>query len=196
MNRTTLSQEKRKIAKEKIFNAAREIFAKKGFLKATISEIAEQAKVSKGLIHWYYKNKDELIKEVALSVIPHKEMMNVLQKDFRTVKDLFYEICNTYIDFYTEVKNRKLFLYVLTLKEKEPEIEQEHKILAESVMKAGAQKLISLNCNIDSKRAEVVFRTLYSSLFFYVQNKELMNIPENEYVDMLIEILLKGINCS
>ncbi|MDD2891000.1 MAG: TetR/AcrR family transcriptional regulator [bacterium] len=46
--------------REEIFNAAKVIFALKGFEKATMEEIAEKAELSKGAIYLHFKSKDEL----------------------------------------------------------------------------------------------------------------------------------------
>lgn len=55
--------------RQKILEAAVELFAKKGTQKVKITEIAKAAGVSNGLLYQYFKNKDDLqdyIKEVCL----------------------------------------------------------------------------------------------------------------------------------
>ncbi|MBR4604933.1 MAG: TetR/AcrR family transcriptional regulator [Lachnospiraceae bacterium] len=47
--------------REKILQAALEIYAKKGYHKATVDEIAEHAGVSTGVAYRYFKNKKELL---------------------------------------------------------------------------------------------------------------------------------------
>ncbi|SHF86708.1 transcriptional regulator, TetR family [Caldanaerobius fijiensis DSM 17918] len=47
--------------KEKIFNAAIEVFSKKGFYKATMDEIAEKAAVAKGTLYYHFKSKDDIL---------------------------------------------------------------------------------------------------------------------------------------
>ncbi len=56
--RMTKKQEKKRKA---IIEAAIETFAKKGFHRAKISEIAKQARVADGTVYLYFKNKDELL---------------------------------------------------------------------------------------------------------------------------------------
>jgi len=53
--------------KQLILNAAIKVFAHKGYQYATIEAIARKAGVSKGLIHFYFENKLDLL----LSVILH-----------------------------------------------------------------------------------------------------------------------------
>lgn len=50
--------------KQQILDAALEIFAKNGYYKASISQIAKEASISKGLLYNYFKNKEQLLIEV------------------------------------------------------------------------------------------------------------------------------------
>jgi TetR/AcrR family fatty acid metabolism transcriptional regulator len=45
----------------KIIEAATKVFARKGFYKAKISEIAGEAKVADGTIYIYFENKDDIL---------------------------------------------------------------------------------------------------------------------------------------
>jgi AcrR family transcriptional regulator len=49
--------------RKRIIEAAMDIFAEFGFFRAPTQLIAMRAGVSKGLIFWYFKGKDELILE-------------------------------------------------------------------------------------------------------------------------------------
>lgn len=49
---------------EKILNAARDIFSRYGFRKATIEEIAHAVHMGKSSIYYYYKSKEEIFKAV------------------------------------------------------------------------------------------------------------------------------------
>lgn len=59
-----------------ILNAAIKVFAKKGYQYATIAEIAKEAGISKGLIHFYFESKLDLILSVILSFLEHVNMIN------------------------------------------------------------------------------------------------------------------------
>lgn len=50
--------------KKQIQKAALEVFAKNGYHKASISQIAKEAKISKGLLYNYFENKEELLRQV------------------------------------------------------------------------------------------------------------------------------------
>ena len=54
----------RESRKYQIMNAAMEVFARDGYHTASISRIAKEAKVSKGLLYNYFSSKEELLKAV------------------------------------------------------------------------------------------------------------------------------------
>ena len=49
---------------QKILDAVRTILAKNGYMGTTISLVAKEARVSRGLLHYYFKNKDEMLARV------------------------------------------------------------------------------------------------------------------------------------
>ena len=48
----------------KILEAARQVFTQKGFAAARMQEIADVAGINKGLLHYYFRNKNKLFKAV------------------------------------------------------------------------------------------------------------------------------------
>jgi TetR/AcrR family transcriptional regulator len=56
---------------QKILDAAEEVFHQKGYDGARMQEIAEEAGINKGLLHYYFKSKDRLF-EAIFSVALHK----------------------------------------------------------------------------------------------------------------------------
>ena len=47
----------------KILASALEILAKKGYENTTINDIADNAKISRGLLHYYFKDKEDLVSQ-------------------------------------------------------------------------------------------------------------------------------------
>jgi len=72
---------KKEIKRESIIQAAIEVFSKKGFQAATISEIAEKAGVADGSIYQYFKNKEDLFFSIPIEKT----------KEFRTQLELHLE---------------------------------------------------------------------------------------------------------
>lgn len=56
----------RKEKRQLILDASLKVFAKNGFHEASISSIAKEAKISKGLIYNYFTSKEEILKETVI----------------------------------------------------------------------------------------------------------------------------------
>ena len=82
-----------------ILNAAIKIFAKKGYQYATIAEIAKEAGISKGLIHFYFESKLDLILSVILSFLEHVNKINAKKiVDTDSPVDSLKEVFETFQD--------------------------------------------------------------------------------------------------
>jgi len=52
--------------REKIVQAAKQVFAKWGFKKSSLAEIAKEARMGKSSIYYYFQNKEDLFRVVVL----------------------------------------------------------------------------------------------------------------------------------
>lgn len=70
----------RKESKQKILDAALEVFAKQGYYSASVSAIAVRAGVSKGLMYNYFKSKEDMLHELMIG------MMDALMCEYMPLK--------------------------------------------------------------------------------------------------------------
>ncbi|GAA4306758.1 TetR/AcrR family transcriptional regulator [Compostibacter hankyongensis] len=61
--------------RRKIIDAALWLFAAKGYARTTVDSIAGRAKVSKGLIYYYFKGKGDILKGIFSTLIAESEAM-------------------------------------------------------------------------------------------------------------------------
>ena len=73
-------EEIRKGSRQKILDAALEVFAQQSYHSSTVGAIAKSAGVSKGLLYNYFKNKDEVLHELMVG------MMDSLMSEFLPIK--------------------------------------------------------------------------------------------------------------
>src|SRR5699024_7831270 len=83
-----------------IIDAAEEVIFSKGLEQATMTDIAEQAELSKGTLYLYFKNKTELYIAIARrgSEILNKRFAKVFAGD-RTGLQIIQSLGDTYLDF-------------------------------------------------------------------------------------------------
>ena len=85
---------------EKIFNAARIVFQKKGFAGARMQEIADEAGINKAMLHYCFKNKELLFQAVFMNAF--SQLAPQINDIFISPESLFDKIrkfTHSYISF-------------------------------------------------------------------------------------------------
>ena len=105
---------------EKIFNAARIVFQKKGFSGARMQEIADEAGINKAMLHYCFKNKELLFQAVFMNAFGQlapqiNEIFNSNESVFEKIK----KFTNSYITFV--IQNPYLPAFVIQEMNNNPE---------------------------------------------------------------------------
>jgi AcrR family transcriptional regulator len=93
----------------KIIQAGREILNKKDYHEAVVEEIAQLAGVAKGTVFFYFKSKENLFREIMLSLIDELKVMieKIVNSPQHPLKKL-KEIYDNFVEF--QLNNMHLFL--------------------------------------------------------------------------------------
>ena len=85
---------------EKIFNAARIVFQKKGFTGARMQEIADEAGINKAMLHYCFKNKQLLFQAVFMNAFGQlAPQINEIFNSKETVFEKIKKFTHSYISF-------------------------------------------------------------------------------------------------
>jgi TetR/AcrR family transcriptional regulator len=85
---------------EKIFNAARIVFQKKGFAGARMQEIADEAGINKAMLHYCFKNKQLLFEAVFMNAfLQIAPQINEIFNSDKTVFEKITQFTQSYISF-------------------------------------------------------------------------------------------------
>jgi len=97
---------------ERILEAARAVFLKKGMVGARMQEIADEAGINKALLHYYFRNKEKLFEGILTEVITR--LSTGIKGIFDSDKDVLSKLKDL-VDIYIEVllQNSYLPLFVL-----------------------------------------------------------------------------------
>lgn len=98
-----IKKETEKEAKDRIFDAAKSLFARKGYAAVSVREIAKKAKVNISMLNYYYGGKLGILREV-LSRFYEKYFDAILNVDIEhlTKEELILEVIQNLIRFYRE----------------------------------------------------------------------------------------------
>ncbi len=169
--------------REKIVKASMKVFSKYGFFKAPVAMIAEEAGVSKGLVFWYFRRKDDLILEVAFRSLPLDVAQKCLSQKLRGAK-LLECIGEKYLEKYSDPVLRNLLLHTIASETVYPQVRRKIKKLCERVLRKVALEAYGE----DTVEARVAVRTFFGSLLCYILRPP-KDISGREYLNNLMKIL-------
>lgn len=182
---------------KKIFLAAVEIFAQKGFSAATTGEIAKKAGVAEGLIFKYFKSKKELLLSLVLPILKDfiapislKRLQAIFTREFSTLEEFLTAIFEERVTFI--VKNRHLIRIIVQEASTTFEIQAVLKRVfkeklapkVKECLKNFQEKGMIIDMPIDS-----LFRLIATNIAGYVLFTEILYRPEAEgYSDQEVEL--------
>ncbi|RAL22006.1 TetR/AcrR family transcriptional regulator [Thermoflavimicrobium daqui] len=133
MPRTPKENERiRQLSKENIRNAALELFIRQGYHATSISDIAEKAGISKGLLYNYFKGKEELLATMVEARVG--ELIEVMNhaKAIETPADQLKHIIEGAIDnVYQKPEVFRFYLHLQTQPEADHELIKYSRFLIE-----------------------------------------------------------------
>jgi len=191
---------------EKVLEAATRIFINRGFEGATMQEIADEADINKGLLHYYFKSKENLfhlvIKKVAGQIVPKIDIL--IESD-----DPIPEKIRKFVEFYIDLLIQNPYLPAFILSEINlkgqlfmREILHEHKI--------NPMKLL-LQIDIEVREGRIrpinpfnlLLNTLSMCIFPFIARpifREVSGLSEEDYLKLMqlrknevVEFILKAI---
>ena len=169
--------------KERIIKAAMKVFANYGYFRASTNLIAREAGVSKGLIFWYFRTKDELILEIATRSLPVDVLDKCLSSNLKGI-ELLECVGRKYMEKYSDPMMRNLMLQTMAVRTIYPQIEVRLREICSNYIK----KLAEAAFNIVTEETRTRARTFFGSLMCYILSPP-TDISSEAYLKHLIKIL-------
>jgi AcrR family transcriptional regulator len=171
-------------SRERIIKAAMKVFAEYGYFRAPVRLIAMEAGVSKGLIFWYFRSKDEIIQEVALRALPHDVIRSCLDEGL-TGCPLVDCIARRYIEKYSDETMTRLLIHTMDVKNVYENIERMFRETCEKLLREVATRAFP---SLPVKRAITLARMLFGGLLCLALSKP-KDMTINEYMTEVEEIM-------
>jgi AcrR family transcriptional regulator len=180
----------KKNKEEKILDASIKVFSKKGYDLATIDEIARKAQVSKGVVFFYYKKKDNLIEKAAIRSVPVEEVTNANKRGHNSAKELLVDFGMSFLKKYENPDLRNLLLMTIANKERYKQIDLALRAMCFQEMDKMFSRLEEL---IKQSVSAPIRKAFFGSLLCYVVWWKDNEISPEDYVRTLTETFLNMI---
>ncbi len=176
-----IRQEKRK----HILEVSLKLFANGGFHGTSISKIAKEASISKGLLYNYFKSKDELLKEIIKNASSKIEPYSDPNKDGVLVYEEFFFFLKRILRILKENVDYLRLYSILLLQSKVHDLTKcEIKDVSDYYAEMLYKFFIRSGCE-DPEGELLLFAALLKGIFFqYITNPELFSLElfENKLV--------------
>ena len=175
-----------KTTRNKILEAAKELFAEKGFDRASIEQIAKHAGVSKTLVFWYFKNKEGLIEEVTKEIVPSKIIQKCKEGNLRG-EELLDCIIESYYTFFSDEKNKKLAIHLIDLSLTKPQFKGIYEKYCEEELSEIAKRLL---CKEEVTRKDIaIVKMIHGTLMCNAIHSEDKEVIKELLHDMLKDMI-------
>jgi len=182
-------EEMRQKSRENIEKIALELFAIKGYHATSISQIAEKAGISKGLLYNYYKSKEQLLDSVIMKV--YEEIMRIVQmnENLPAEKQIEQMIIQTIDHIKKNITFWKLYLFLVH----QSDVHKKLSVLYEKMRDEYMGYVVKLFQEVGSENPTMealLLGTMFDGIGLnYVTAPD--GYPIDEMKDYLIEILIK-----
>lgn len=190
--------------KTEILNAALKVFAEKGFENAKLEEIAAEAEFGKGTLYNYFENKEELYKELVITLL--KNNYNFV-KEVADSSNLLQEYLEKFIDKVYSLYDENKYSFSLMLRLRGTLFLQNNSELISSHIDEIQEKIVNIHIDkinnainkgeIDEVNAPMLIMALRSmifSVFHCIKCFDNDNAYDlNEYKMLIMNIINNGL---
>ncbi len=159
-------KEQAEITRQKLVDAALDLFVKRGYDRVTVDDICRQAGVSKGAFYGHFKSKDQAILEEFLKADDYyKEVLSVLAKHESYVDKMlaFNDLALRFIESQGKMVIKVAYSSTIAPERKDSPIASQNRALYQIVeaLVKGAQENGECRTDISSSEiAQVVIRSI------------------------------------
>ncbi len=182
--------------RKKIFDAAIEVFGKKGYHKATIDEIASKSKVGKGSVYRYFKSKEDLLDQLLRE--KYDQIIERVSRILSSDSDILLQI-QEMIEFWIGFIEDNPVLYKLIQTEEAKARGREGKIFYDYIIEhlpMFKERILALN---REKRVKTTnFYTVFYGIMGFIDGvvqkwfRRGMNYPLRDEIPVILEVLFNG----
>jgi AcrR family transcriptional regulator len=188
--------------REQIIDAAMRVFARKGFLRATNKDIADEINITPGLIYHYFKNKEAVLKAIIENRSPIRVVRALPPEAFAQSPAVFLPFLIRQVFSVVEDEQFVQLLHVMV-----PELVQ-HPELTSGVVQAMQQAMHILSTYLEAQMAKgelrradatMTVQVLIGSIMGFVFRRQLLHdssalaYTHEQIAEAVVNTVLQGL---
>jgi AcrR family transcriptional regulator len=196
--------------RQQIMVAAKRVFSDRGFNKATMEDIAQEAELSPGTLYLYFKNKEELYASLSLRILQYLliRVEHVNEEKDSGPEDKLKSLVDAMYDVYEFDPLIIINMFHLqsseTLKNLSPQLMSEIKVLSRKSLGSIAQIFkegVDQGIFVDHHPLALAdtFWSLFSGVVLWLTSKRIINEKKDylkQTLDVAFEIFTRGLRKS
>jgi AcrR family transcriptional regulator len=195
--------------RDKILDAARELFVTEGYEGVSMRKVAEKIEYSPTAIYVYFADKNELFHELCREDFARLQEAVAVADLPKDPIERLRQIGRNYIQFGINFPNHYVFMFMTVHPVHEPD-EQDREIIgnpevdAYALLKSSVQEAISAGCfREDAQDAELISQTLWAGVHGVVslhiakcKDHWVEWRPFQERAEIMLDVMLRGLQRS
>lgn len=187
--------------KQDIMNAVERLFQDRRFHEVTLDDVAREARVSKGTIYRFFRNKEELVFETAMAGFDELcELLDRLEPETTDFPELLHHACDRIIQFFAS--RRQLFRIMSS---EESRVLSVHGECRQQWLKRRSRMVAALTSLLQGGMDQGFVRTdisgdilaIYLLGMLKTRTQELADVPPDMgSLDTLLDIFWKGVRAG
>ena len=106
------SQKRASRTRNKLKEAALDVFSEKSIDAATVEEITEKADLGKGTLYRHFEDKEEIVVTLVQEAVEHLiEIIRAYSTEPETIEDMLEHLLNAHYEFFVEAKEEFMLLF-------------------------------------------------------------------------------------
>jgi TetR/AcrR family transcriptional regulator len=172
----TLKKEKYQVQKSRLLAQARKLFAVHGIKETSMSRIAGACKVTKATLYHYFKNKEDILKEILACRTEEINTPAGRPDASAGVEEVFYRFAKTHLEHIQKPENLELMKILLSETMKNDDLRKYYMdFVVENVSNQASQILGPyLNGKKSEKEMRLLFFQFVASLLHYDWNTRMV----------------------
>jgi len=210
MGATQRREREKQKRREQILDAARKVFAKRGFKGATIEDIAGEAELSTGTLYLYFKSKDEMYFSLNMKILTflNEKLQKLKDRKNLSLNRRIRECMTIFLQMYDYDPFAVRFLFHIQtgedLRDLSADVKSELIQLSQTAIRTtaaiitgSAQEELTVKGH-PMALAEILW-SVFSGLIIWEESKAALN-GRNDYLkrtlDLAAEIFFRGVTCK